>query len=1156
MDLKKLISDIGEKFSLNLSQKNKYGDNKIEGNQFAEKIVNMNFDPNNSLHIQELIELTKTGVKPEIKEKILPIEKMITEGNNLLAMEKYLSLFNSDEFNYYSSNEKFLVYNGILNCNVNHNSDDSEIEKWSIKIESLGEVEDIHKYYYIKAIWKYNKGDLKVAKALNSKAIAIDSDYINALSFEMLIKARLNEVSYEEAKEVLSNILKGDLSAKDFSRTYGILADISIMNDKFQESLKYYTESNDYVKGFGKELGIAISLYHLSIKEVRPDGMVDFQNIEFETLRKSQRILEKIYDERPEDYIGHTANVHITYLFNIYSLTGKFDRTLKIINEVKDVLDLKNPEISRLVVQAQVINKIYDEEVFEYLSEYDVIKYKSFYLELMEEYEQVYEMLLPAIEGKYFTDKLLRLSFLNCLKNLDNFGDYIKYYKKFQKAEVEEALLMNFIEYLEELGKQDEMYAGLMRLKSCLRNPFIAVAYMKTLKRHDYFDDLDEFYDNVDKGIYPIIEDNISMVTYDRLMSYLRREDYPRFYEAYEQLDLSKLKEAEKLILTVNYYNAKGDYPNCGKAYFELYKVEKKPDDLMKAIQNMIMANNIPVAEMYLEYVNPMELKQPELYYMYSAMALRERKKLPEAFEKLNEYKDFVDDLESPFHQFYFGFNMNNGRTDEAMRYIGKYYEKNPNPNWFKVVTTKDIQEYGDILKHLKNITGPTPDYDEINKFYSSGIMGVSLYSKLVGRRFEDVLNDDRYPLSKLNLTNENVEISIEKAEAIGDSLIVDANTLTILARVNGLGLLNVFEKLYINQDTYSKLKELEREFIKNSSTTILEYIDTSMNVEILPVDVTLKDTSEKAKLLPEDTMSSLVLSEKMGIAFLNVETSLEREFKPNHVVNINSLFFKLKKSNPELHEKMALVKRDLRLARYNFISFEAVDIISVYKSEGIDGIKPFVRLDKGSIYSTYLPQYMTVLIELEKEIEKSDFEELLSFFIRFIDKYLGKSKSYLSNLGRRFVTLKFDTDNVIRHCNLRTIFWFLRKANLSEVRLNMFSQFVGSHDTIEELVVTHNFIVKHDKDNNLHELRKQTYERIQTLEYVDALRNDDYIKVSQILSFVAQFFTQVMSAFGKTEEDSKIIMKILEDNLVLNSMDDIEYLSQLINEITEKNNE
>ncbi len=1156
MDLKQLISSLGDKnVTVNLKQTNKNGENKIEGNQFG-TIINIHIDSINPKQSIELVELSTSEVSPEIKEKVLPIEKLISEGKNSFALEQYEAIFESFEFQSYSKNEKFLVYNGILNCNVNLNTHDSEIEKWSMKIEALGDVADTHKYYFIKAIWMYNKGDLKIAKTLNDKAISIDSSYINALSFDILIKSRMNVISYEDATNELKAILEGDLTAKDISRTYGILADISIMNEKYDKSLEFYNESNEYTKGFTKELGIAISLYHLSIKEIRPDGMVDFHNIDFETLKKSLTLLEKIYEDKPEDFIGHSANVFISYIFNIYSLTGKFDKTIKIIDEVRDILDLTNPDITRLVVQAQVINKIYDVDIFSHLSEYDVIKYKSFYLELCGEYKQVYDILLPAIEGKYSTDKLLRLSFLNCLQRLDNFSDYLKYYKRFQKVEVDEALLMKFIEYLEELGKTAEMITELKKLKVCLSNPFIAVAYMKTLMRHNFYDDLDSFYDNVDKGIYPIIEDNMSMVTYDRLMSYLKREDYNRFYSSYEQLDLSKLRDAERLILTVNYYNAKGDFSNCGRTYFELYELENNPKDLMKAIQNMIMANEIAVAQMYLEFVNPMELEQPEIYYMYSAMVLRERKKLNEAFDKLDEYKDFVEDIESPFHQFYFGFNMNNGRTEEAMKYVGKYYAKNPNPKWFKLITSEENESGEEILEKIKSLTGPTPDYAKINKFYNAGLLGVTVYSKVTNRRFEDILFDNRYPLNKLNITNENIEVSIKRAETIGDSLLVDANTLIILAKVDGLKLLNVFLKLYISQDTYSRLKEMEREFIKNLSTKILEFIDSALNVEILSVDINIKDTDEIATLLPEDTMSSLALSESMGITFLNTETSLSREFKPKHVVNINALFFKIRTSNPELAVKIAVIKRDLRLARFNFISFEATDIINVYRIEGIEGIKPFVKLDKNSIYNTYLPQYMTVLIELEKELEIVAFEELLSYFINYFDKYLGKSKYYLSNLGRRFVTIKYDVDNVIRHCNIRTIFWFLRKANLCEVKLDFFRKLGGEVTSLDELIRTYNFIETHDKDKKMNGVLEKTYERIQTLEYKEALGNNDYVKVSQILSFVAQFFVQIISAFGTTERDKEWVLQVIENNLDLNTMEDINYLTRLIEEIKEKDNE
>lgn len=595
MSLKDLIPQLKDGATITIQQRSRNGTNELKDNQIANQIVNLNIniDSSNIDLLRELLSgATSIESTQEFKTDILPIEKMISDGKTNIAIEKFNELLQSSDFHKYSKDEKFLVYNGILNCHVNNQSDTSEIEKWSAKIEALGEVNEIHRYYYLKAIWKYNNKDFKVAKTFNNQAIKAKSEYINALSCDFLIRFSNNEISFHEAQQGLEELLdKPDLKAGELATIYGFLGDVAFKGQEYNLAKDYYKESNDYTQSLSKEIGYTICVYHSSIKEIKPDNRVDFQNIDFKVLNESKALLEKIYSERNDETLDTISKMALPYLFNIYSFTGEFGKIIDIYEDCMQYIDYKNVDVIKLIVQAQVINKVFDEEMFKYLDEYDYIKYKSIYLERCEDYKREYDLLVPAIEGKYSDDKLLQLLVLNCLFEQDNFEDYMYYYKKFSKNGVDEVHWLNYIEYLDKRSSEEDVINELKKIKHIISNAVIVNGYLRLILKYDLGDEIDEFFDNIDSGRYPVIDTEKSYLTFQRLMYQLKIGDYKKYYSLYEALDLENLKPIDRWVLTVNYYTFKGDLSNCAEAYFELYKVGDNTNDLLKAIELKINAN-------------------------------------------------------------------------------------------------------------------------------------------------------------------------------------------------------------------------------------------------------------------------------------------------------------------------------------------------------------------------------------------------------------------------------------------------------------------------------------------------------------------------------------------------------------------------------------
>jgi hypothetical protein len=828
------------------------------------------------------------------------------------------------------------------------------------------------------------------------------------------------------------------------------------------------------------------------------------------------------------------------YLFNIYSLVGKFERTIKIVTECSDFIDFSKEDIVGLIVQAQVIKQEYDPKLFANLSEYEKIKYEAFYHAQLKDFEKVYELLLPAIEGDYSNDKLLQLSLLSCLQELDRFDDYIYYYKRFMRDETDEVIWFNYIEYLHKKEQTEAVINEIRKIMKVVENVIIINELLQLLLKYNLTDELDEYFAKIDSGEYPVLEKNMSQIIFHKLMYYLKKVDYETFYEQYEKLNLNDLQPLDRCVLTVNYYICKGDISKCGESYFKLFKVSKNHNDMLKAVEFKINANEIPVAEYYIEYINPMELERPEYYYMYFAIILEERGKLKEAFEKLDEYKEYVqDDLESPYHQFYTRFNMSNGRTNEAVKYMVEYNIKNPNPSWFKTIKYSENESGDELLKKMEELVGEREDINQINHFFNLGFIGISVYKKLTGKKIDEMIYDNRYPFSKLHISNGDVNDAKQKSKELGTKLLVDVNTLIVLAKANGLNLLDAFDEIFISYDSITILKQKERDIIENISPKILEYIEKALHVKVIPVDVRLKFNGEKGKLLPEDTLNCIALSEELTIPFLNVEISIYREFRSNYVVDLNVLLLYLKNTRQDLHKDIAVVKMNLKRMKFEFISFDAVDIVTIYERDGFEGVKSFVAMGKSSNYSTFVQVYMQALVEIKKLSSKEEFEKIASYFIRFFDNYLGKTRYYLSNIARDYLMLSDEIEYVMNHCSLLTTLHLLTNAHICQLNASVFFKVYDVNEFRHRL----NWIKESDKCNEMLSLRNESIKLLRDYQFGLASETLDFSKIKNIMSAFAQFIIQFLSTFGIDQKEFTASKKMIEKSLTYNTMDDINYI-------------
>lgn len=998
----------------------------------------------------------------ELREAIIPIESHITQGEIPLAIKKYEELVNSPEFSHYSKNERFLIYNGLLNCHINNVANDETIKQWIVKIEALGtEIKEIHRFYFLLAIREYNKRNISKALIYINQSRKEKPDYMNAITTEILLKATKKDITYDEAKSQFDELLKDKvLSIKDLASIYSSFGDVAFNSKEFLTAKENYSKSNDLSKSLSKKTGIAVCEYFLSFKKIKEDGRVDLENIDFSILKKAEEKFEVIYSDRTEDTIQTIVRIAFPFYFNILALTNNYKKILSIYKDTKDYFDSTMKETLKHVVEAEVTYGTLNHEILSLFDEHEQIKFEAFYYEGKGSYDKVIERLVPALEGEYRNDKILQLSLLNALKETDDFARYMQYYKKFS-CHQDEVMRMNYIQFLIKRDQEEQVISEINKIKSIVSNGFVLYDLLLIYLEYNLTDELDEFFQKVDKSEYQIIGLQMPFVFYQKMIHLLNQKKYEEYFKLYENSDLSILKENQKIVLKINYYIFKGDYENLASSYYEYFQITGNHNELINSVQIKLQINLYHDAEFYLEQVNPMELDNPEYYYMFKAIILKEKKMVNKAFELLTEALEFLEiDLESPFHQFYTAFNMNNGRTDEAFKYMSEYYVKHPNPNWIKVIQHSEDDSGSELVAKLKEAVGGKRDLSQINQFFTKGILGISAYNLLVGTGIEEILYFNHYPFTRVHVSRGNVYETKSKIELIDNKILVDATTLTILSVSNALHLLDVFDEILIPYSTIQELTQRQTGMFKENVNKVIDYIRTSPAIKNLAVEEILKIKGNATKFIPEYILDCIALSEKLAVPFLNTEVAINIEFKSNYIVDINALFSYLKKNKPAIREKVAEIIGELRELNIEFISFDADDIFIVYSKLGLDGIRPFLKMGINADYKTFNPAYIRFLsrVKIEKSIE--EFEACAREIIRFMDNYVGKTRYYMSSIIRNHIELKDDFEKLIKkpsvkdillkntsyNVNARTVFGYMKIIDSYDFQkiLNISTAFVG----------------------------------------------------------------------------------------------------------------
>ncbi|MBW9159699.1 hypothetical protein [Clostridium tagluense] len=1096
---------------------NKEGTTTAVGNKIA-NIINESYyfnikDPKQLEEVYESVINKDSSI--ELREIIIPIESLITEGKFSLAIQKYEELIASLKFESYSKDDRFLIYNGLLNCHINNDAFEYVIKHWIVKIEALGpDIKEIHRFYFLLAIWKHNNHELDNALILIAQSLKAKPDYMNAITTEILFKCNKRLITYTEAKKQFKSLLKTpDLGVKDYAVMYSSFGDIAFNNKDYSNSKENYSKSNELSRSLSKEIGMAICEYFEAFRVIREDGKVEFENIDFDVLKRSEEKFDRIYINRIDDTIETIVRMCFAFLFNILALTNNFNKILLLYNETKEYFNSNMIEAIENVAEAEVVTGSLNKDTLEKLNEYQQIKYEALYLERINSHEAEINLLLPALEGKYRDDKVLQLSLLNALKETNQFERYMEYYKRFSGHQ-DDVMRMNYIQFLIKLNKKHEVLLEIERLKSVVQNSFVLYDLLLIYVDYKLETELDEFFEKVDSGVYKIIGLQMSFVFYNKMIHLLNKKRYEEYFKLYETTDMSFLKDTQRIVLKINYYTFKGNYDEIATSFYELFQATGNHNELLKAVQVKLDINKYHEADFYLQLVNPMEIEKPEIYYMFKVIILNEYGKAEEAFKVLNETIEMVaDNLDSPFHQFYTAFNMNNGRTDDAVRYMSEHYAKNTTPNWFKVIQYSENESGDELIKKLEEVVGGKRDLSQIDNFFSKGIIGLSTYSHLSGIAIEDILHFKHYPYTKVHISMANVYKTMSDADSIDNKVLIDATTLTILSEVNALNLLDVFDEILMPYSTLQILKRRESGVFSKSAKSVLNYVRNSPYIKNVPIEEGQKTKGEVAKLIPEDILDCISLSENLNVPFLNTEVLVNVEFKLKHLIDMNGLFFYLKKNKPAVRELVAETIGKLRELNLEFMSFDSDDMFIVYSNQGLEGIKPFLKMGINADYKTFNPVYIGFLSRVKNEKNNEEFELCAKEIIRFMDKYVGKTRYYMSCIIRNHSVVKDDFEKLIKKPSVKDILLKNTSYNINTITAFDFIEIKESYDFQKILNISAAFVgfviqfIALVKDNEA-----------EGIKYIDFIKKNICVNDSEDIDYILYYITRFM----KERKDSQ----------------------------------
>ena len=1089
-----------------------YQDNNIGNGNIIDKSTTYNYVN----LVQQIPESHLTSNNSDsLAEKIKPIEELIVSGLTSKAIEAYNLLLIDNIDKGLSIDDRFTIYNGLLNCYININEDDEKINLLITKIELLGNVKEYYRFLYIQSIYFYNKHDISKAILFNNKALELNNDYLNAILTKIFFDSVSKTIVYKDAvEEIISHPKYTAGTIREIASMKTSLGDISTQYGEYNEAIKYYEEANELEYTVQKELAIGVSYYFLACLNKDENNTIKHNEIDYIAFNKAVEIFNNLYNIKDKELRKILYKQLIPFYFSCLHLTQRSEEIIKISSEAREYIDVTDNDLMRVKIMAELSQGKYNEETIKNFSSEEKLKYKIFNLFDKGKYEDLIGLLRPY-QNIWTNDKNLGYVYLDALLRNQNYDEFIAQYKKLIGIEPNnEPIKMLLVSYYDKTNKVPKAKSLLMEILRDSNDSLTFLEACRFLDRVGYDEELGPVLEKVFSGEYKISELDRSEFIRRKFFYLLRQNNIKELYDLYNDLDKLKLNEIYFTKMSIEYYRLKGDVLNVALQLEQLYNLTGNNEYYLRSASYYFRANDLIKAESILKFLSINKLLEtPELYMIYSTLEIF-NSNYERAFEYAKKAKEFDEhNPKARSHPFFAGISLRCNRTDDWIASMQGYVTDYPNNGWIKVIKITEEDKNGDtkVTKEWEEIYNSRKEgYQTLQNAFRSQQIGISTYIKLTGTDITQVVSSKNYNKQKLKITTGDILEVQNTTQLIHDEILVDSSSLYILSEADLLNLLETFKTVYITYTTIEYLHIILSNVESPVIRAIFVYIEKSINTKYVPVDTAVYlDFQQKDSYL-EETIHCASYSYNNNVPFLNTDFTLKESLGSNgeYVVNMVAMLRGIQQKSVDNSNLISNAIFKLKRLDYDFINFNSIDLCNLSltitsKEEMIEKFEIYLSMDRYSDHNSFVDVFIEFLTAIHSTVSNEVFLEYAEMVIRYIDNYISKSKHYFHLLSIQYPEYR--------------------------------EQLLG-------LIIQNNFI------NLIHFLNLKQYKFI-TLDYNEILNSSEFQRAKGIITACTRGVYSFLKIFGQNEDELKFYHQFLKSICVKIDIAMIERLYLILKE-------
>ena len=946
---------------------------------------------------------------PLIKARKSEIKTLMDSVSTSDALSAYMKLQTDLVGEALSVDDKFYILNGIYNCKVNLNTDEVELDSIKNKIELLSDASDYHKFLYLTAIRYFNKQDFQNAIRLCDGAISYNEDYDKSKLLKVLAQGIEQTINYDTALAELDRFKdKYKDDTRELSNVVCAKADLAYMLKRLDDAVVFYTEANSIHNSLHYQLGIGMSYFYLATKDTTDKGYITFDKVDFDKLLESVKIFESILEQMKSKKDILTLTRMIPYYLNALEMIDEPQKVIDLTMKTEYIEGLETEQVTRMKAYAEMKLGKNPADLSEGLNETEKLKLEVTWLMFKGKFDIVVEKVSSLMDSIFKGDEQILAFYLLALSKTDieKFTEMFAKYSKGSESEVKFKLI--WIQHLEHNDGVEEAKERLDELLKDSPNKLVVNDAYRFYKRHGYDKEAFEITSAVVKNKFSVLRGDLPEFIKTHFFTLLENMDYEELDRFYGQIDFKVLTDKTRLQIEIEYLVTKGEVFNIAEKCMEYAELANDNNVALKGAFFFIKGGNVDKGiELLHELIDVKNVKTSDVYIQL-AQAYVLKEDYDKAYEMAYQAKEVdKDHYKSESHRFFVSLSLRVNRVDDSVKYMGEFHEEFPKNKWIKPVTIiKNDDEGNEVVDTdaIDSLLGDREVYNYLRESFFSYEIGLSTYMKVLREtKIDLIFAETRYKKRKIKIASGFVKQVNEDAELVSDKILVDTLSLYVLSETDILEVLESFEKVYV---LYSTIESIQNSLIMNECEvlrSILHYIHSESNVEIVPISSSLIIKDER---FLEETGHCIGYSKTNNLPYLCVDFNLKSVLtdESQYVIDISALLRGLSLRDFEHRSKYSMYNNKLLKAGFSSISFNAFDIYdSIISLESFDTLETeldvYLSMNRYCDYESYIKVYNHFLLLIEQNVEREVYIRCVVAIFKHLNRYLGKTQYYYRKL-------------------------------------------------------------------------------------------------------------------------------------------------------------